>query len=467
MSALAPRRRLYAYCPQHVVRFPIGSQDGPIACTVSPHTLTDNYPVSPSQFVELCTACDTIWPFSITSLATQCVYCGVSFGQRSLCNSCSVFTLTPNGVAAIACGGCGAIRPNEQVHHCREAGLFVTARPECPFCLEQLTPSGPVEVPPPAPPNTVTPAATPQAQQTYIQGPALVRPVTTHEQIPVSPPPRPRPPMRFVVVGVLLAVAIGVMLYKSVNNFGARIDRALAARHYLPPAQDSVYEIYKAEAAKHPDSDEVRKAASKIVGQLAPETDEHLASFYRDSDAQDWNQLAQAYQFLELLLPADVAMKAKHAYAEGQRLLVGHSFREAFDNFRRALSFDSKFVLAVNGMAKVYIQDGSPMHDEAAAIQMYQQAMATDPNFTWAPKNLGEYYMQKGQWPTADYFMSAALKTSPERASILAALGRIAYNRHNYLAARDYYQHALRVAKTPQDAQRYNRALDQIREKIK
>jgi uncharacterized protein HemY len=62
--------------------------------------------------------------------------------------------------------------------------------------------------------------------------------------------------------------------------------------------------------------------------------------------------------------------------------------------------------------------------------------------------------------------MERALKTSPQRPSILAALGRIAFNRHNYAAARDYYQHAIQVATKPEDLKKYNHALEQIHEKL-
>ncbi|HWJ41173.1 MAG TPA: hypothetical protein VNT29_08570, partial [Candidatus Limnocylindrales bacterium] len=336
------------------------------------------------------------------------------------------------------------------------------------FCLDSLVPAGPVEVPPPDTPRRAS------APKIAANG----------EKVPLGEPNRPRQELfeplpqpqvleakastRALLYGAITLLAIiGVVVYVRVNDFSARIDRALAASRYFSADQNSVYDIYTAEATKHPDSTEVKAAAAKIVAKLAPESDEQLSSFYRDSDAKDWSNLARSYGFLEVLTPADNAVKTKHAYAEGQRLLVeDHDYAKAFDSFRRALSFDSRFVLAINGIAKVYIQDSSPLHNEAAAVQSYQDAMAADPNFTWAPKNLGEFYMQKEQWQTADLYMGRALQTSPQRPSILAALGRIAFNRRNYKAAQDYYLRAIQVAKKPEDIKKYNHALEQIREKL-
>jgi tetratricopeptide (TPR) repeat protein len=466
-AAVAARRRLYAVCPLHGVRFAIRGQEGPIECNVAPHMLTDHYPASDNQFVELCTACDTVWPFSPASPATQCMNCGVSFGQRSLCKHCSVFTLTPNGVASIGCAGCGSVRQSEQVHRCPEVGSFTTARAECPFCLDALVPLGPTEVSLPEivrQTSAAKPVISDTKQPADIGGPANSPSAPDDLQLPDTLIRRRSRIPLYVVIALLL---IGGLLYFSLNDFGSRIDRALAAHRYFPPDQDSVYDIYTTEAAKHPDSVQVKAAATKIIAKLAPEADAQLASFYRDSDPKNWTTLARSYGFLEVLSPADIALKTKHAYAEGQRLLVDdHDYIKAFDSFRRALSFDGRFVLAINGIAKVYIQDSSPLRDETAAVRSYEEAMAADPNFTWAPKNLGEFYMQKEQWERAEYYMSRALQASPTRPSILAALGRIAFNRHNYISAQDYYLRAIRVATKPEDLKKYNHALQQIRERL-
>lgn len=464
MKAVAAARRLYATCPSHGVRFAVSGQDGPIKCDVAPHLITNNYPASSTDFVELCTNCDTLWRFSPQSPATQCAHCGVSFGERSLCDQCSVFTLAPSGVTLVNCAGCGARRQNEHAHHCAEVGMFSTPREECPFCLDTLMPLRPVEVLDPGKSDGLEPLGEPGGPG-HMPGP--VDPLAG--DIPGGERPRVLRDRRsrIWIGAAIVIISVSVLAYLSGNSFPSRVDRALAAHRYFEPAGESLYDIYKTEASKHPESAELKAAATKIIVALQPEADDHLASFYRDSDPTDWTRMARLYEFLEMLSPTDASIKTKHAYAEGQHFLVdGRDYSRAFDSFRRALSFDGRFVLAINGIAKVYIQDSSPLRNEAAALRSYQDAMAADPNFTWAPKNLGEYYMQREQWESAELYMARALQTSPERPSILAAMGRIAYNRHNYAAARDYYRHALQVAKKPEDIQRYNHALQQISEKL-
>jgi len=466
VKAAAARRRLNALCPLHGVRFGVSGDDGAIQCEAAPHLLADDYPVSQTGFFELCSACDTLWPFTMGSPAAQCLYCGTSAGRRSLCGSCSVFTLPPDGVLSVACAGCGAIRQNEQLHRCDEGGDFVSSRAECPFCLDAIVAARPFEVAPlavPRPrakpkPQPVVSAPTPEAAPAQPIAPEL-----PHER------QTPGTKTSLIAAAVLIVLAIvAASVYFSLDTFTSRIDKALAAHRYFPPDADSVYDIYTAEATKHPESAEVKAAAAKIAATLGPEADAQLASFYKDSEMKfRWSELARDYAFLETLNPADRTVKAKHLYGEGQRaLLEQHDFRVAYGDFTNALSADERFVLAVNGIAKLYIQESSPFHDDAAAVRWYERAISTDPNFTWAAKNLGEYYMHREQWDRAEYYMSHALLTSPGRSSILGALGRIAFNRRHYAEARDYYSRALQSAKNPDEIRRYNHALQQVREKL-
>ena len=462
MRAVAARRRLNAFCPTHAVRFPISGEDGAIQCDAAPHLLAENYPFSTSggRFLELCTACDTVWPFSSNLPASHCLHCATAFGQRTLCAACSVFTLGPAATAALRCAGCGAARTAEQLHSCPEVGMFSSAREECPFCAEPIAPV-PHAVEAPRAESVPRPKPVPRG----VPNIGFEAPVPPPAVVAPSRPSRSKPLLALAALAIVLAL----IAVSSIDTFPRKVERALAARRYFPPAESSVYDIYTAEAQANPGSPAVTAAAQKIVAQLGAEADQHLQTFYRDSRVDlGWPELERYYGFLSTLAPDDAGYKAKHAYAEGQRrLLDERNHRAAFDCYRRALSHDSRFVLALNGIAKLYIQESSPFHDEEEGRRRYEEAAAADPNFTWALKNLGEYYMQREEWSRADDYMRRALQTSPSRPSILSALGRISYRRNRPREALEYYQRAVQHASNADDIRRYNASIAQIREELR
>lgn len=465
MKTAAERRHLNAYCPTHAIRFSVAARDGAIGCDAAPHLLVENYPASSSgQFLELCTVCDTVWPFSPTAPSAQCPHCLTSFDERSLCRRCSVFTLGSAATSRMRCGGCGEVRMAEQIHFCGEVGLFSSSREECPFCTQPVAPVL----------HVIEPANPPRANKPVAVRATIVEP---------APPPAeaaevvststgaPAPASRVALWWGLgaLAAAIVLVVMSSAGSFLKKLDRALDAGHYFAPAGESVYDIYMAEANANPASATVAAAAKKIVAKLGPEADRNLRAFYKDSRMDlGWKALERYYGFLATLAPNDVAYKVRNSYAEGQRhLLDERDYRAAYKCYRRALAYDGSFVLALNGIAKLYMQDSSPFHDEREAVRFYEQATAADPNFTWALKNLGEYYLQREDWPRAESYMNRALETSPNRPSILAALGRISYRRRHFAAARDYYTRARQYASSADEARRYDAALAEVGERLR
>jgi tetratricopeptide (TPR) repeat protein len=385
---------------------------------------------------------------------------------------CSVFTLNPVSTTSLCCAACGDTKPGEFEHDCAEEGVFLSAREECPFCANAISLS----------PHLVE--AAPEldwrrtAPEVRIQGdrPASDR---SSSAMTASPPETAAPslavrmervvrkllvPTIAVVIVIALAVSFGARY-----TFSKRIAKALSERRFVPPDENSAYDTYMAEAKKNPGSAELATAVGMIVKQLQPEADRHLRNFYNESSMDlSWTRLERYYSFLATLVPNDVSYKARQAYAEGQRHLhEGRDHRAAFESYSRALAYDSTFVLAINGIAKLYMQKNSPFHDEEEAVRHYEQAVAADPAFTWAAKNLGEYYMQHEQWLRAEDYMSRALKTSPSRPSILSALGRIAYRRKKYPEAIDYYTRAIQYSSDPDDVRRYSNSLRQIQEAMR
>lgn len=291
---------------------------------------------------------------------------------------------------------------------------------------------------------------------------------------PPAPPPTasrvattrfPLPVAAAVVVG-LIVIAGAWFFYVRTYSFPRRIERALADGHIFSPPGEAAVDIYAAEKAKNSDSAAVREAATKIASKIAPMGDAAFHRWYADSEGVDWSETEKIYAFLHEVRPEDRLAHVRHEYALGTLRLLNQVHSEALNHFNQALQLDPNFTLALNGIAKIYLQDSSPLKNEALGVEFYRRASATDPNFTWAWKNLGEYHMRKDDWFAAERCMLKALATSPNRPSILRSLGRIYYNMERYEQALDYNRRFLAVATDPDAIAKANNAINEINKKL-
>jgi tetratricopeptide (TPR) repeat protein len=264
----------------------------------------------------------------------------------------------------------------------------------------------------------------------------------------------------------LVVIIAGLILYSKMYSFDARLNRALAAGHlFLPPGKCAV-DLYAAAKAKNPASAEVRAAGEKIATVIAPMGDDAFRRWYLDSEGVDWDQTEKIFAFLLEVRPSEILTRARHEYALGAVRLNAQNHGDALNHFTQALQLDPSLTLAANGIAKIYLQDSSPLKNEALGVEFYRRAIAMDPKFTWALKNLGEFYMRKDDWHAAEECMLKALTTSPNRPSILRALGRIYYNLERYPQALDYNQRFLQVSTDPDAIARANRAIEEIHKRL-
>jgi len=281
----------------------------------------------------------------------------------------------------------------------------------------------------------------------------------------------PNPKLRMaLIIGLPLVVvalaATAIVMYMRVYSFNARIDSALAENHLFSPPGSSVADIYAAKKASSPSSADLQTAAVKIRAKLAPIGDELLHKWYIDSEGVDWDYTEKVYGFLQEVTPNDPAIKVRHEYVAAQIKLQNRDYAGALNLYQQSLAGDPRFVLALNGIAKVYIQDGSPLKNEAVAVDYYNRVIQTDPNFTWAYKNISEYYMRKYNWLQAEAYMQRALSTSPQRPSILRSLARIYFNLNRWPEALDYNERYLKVSTDPDGISKAQAAIQQIRQKL-
>lgn len=472
----ATSSRVNALCPTHQVRFEL-KNNSVVSCNAASHILGTGYPESERPW-EFCPSCRTVWPFQGRSGAARCLFCDTEVLHRRLCSRCSVIALsTKDGGVPVGCPGCLTEDGQTREHLCVEVGTFWTSRSECPFCEETLIPSTEAVAAEAAPVTARAPLPDPTTERR--KSTIKIQKVSRDQSGPHTPvvaatlpdPSPPRNPNRIkLMVSAAAAAALLTILYLvlSPKSFAEKVDAALSEKRYFAPQGESVYDIFTEEAQKRPGSEELRAAAAKIRAVLEPPARAEVDRFYRDSVTDlHWDEIERYFAFLSALAPEARDLQVRHAYAEGQRKLnKDRDHRGALDSYLRAVKLDPTFALAFNGLAKVYVQDSSPVRNEAMAIYYYRRAAEVDPNFTWPLKNLGEYHIRRGEWDDAESYMVRALKTSPERASILMALGKIKYNQSRYRDARDYYTRALARANAPKDLLHINSALEQIRLKL-
>ena len=369
------------------------------------------------------------------------------------------------------------ICPNDGAYlYDREDGGQYCVYPGCNHDVAPPSALIPVQQPPrpPAP-------ATPPIPRSKLAPSATVSVAIPPVPPPVSPPiPTPSQPIdstsigqgtrtgRILITVVSIAIiGIGTFLIYNSRRFSVRIDKALADGRIFAPPGENVVDLWTAEHARNPGSVDLTAAAARIKATLAPKGEDAFVRWHRDSDEKvDWDEQARLYALLTRLDPSDTTFKIRSLYAAGQKEYRATNYAGAVAAYQRAIELDACYVLALNGVGKVYARRDSPFLDLPTAVQYYEKAVRCDATFTWAHFNLGSHYMSQAQWKNAERHMAQALRASPRRASILRALGRINYNLGKYSAALNYYRESLRTESDPAEIARAHRSIEQIQQKL-
>lgn len=306
----------------------------------------------------------------------------------------------------------------------------------CPLCDWELP--RPVVAPPerqaPSPPQAEVklPSERHRSQPPRVPPPPAVK-LDAPPLDPALPRPTPEPPRRSDIEAhpwsppkVLTVGAVGgsiaaiYIIYTVAFGCRAAIERRLAANELFGPA--GAIALYDAERAKSPSSGCVVEEGPKISVRVAPEGDRVFADWYRDSAKTDWSRQGQLYAFLAGFDASNREYLARKAYADAQVRFEARDFDQALRLYEAALGYKPRWVLALNGKAKVYVRTDSPLQDPTKAIEMYREAISADPAFIWSYKNLGEYYSQQSQWVEAEQYLARAAEIRANVPSIVRSL---------------------------------------------
>ena len=258
---------------------------------------------------------------------------------------------------------------------------------------------------------------------------------------------------RSVVIGVIASVVIVIasyLIWASTFSLDARLKKALASGQIFSPAGASVYDLYRTEFARNPQSRTLAALGPAIQNAIEPAADEAFARWYKDSDdTLNWPDVERTYDFLSIIDPAKTTHRMRKLYAAAQQNIDAREYLNAIRNYEDALKLDPSWALALNGIGKVYMIERSPHYNERLGVSYYERAFNADPQFTWAAKNLGDYYVRTNDYFRAEQYLRRALATSPERPSILRALGNVCRRTHRTSEAIAFYERALTFEKDP------------------
>lgn len=255
------------------------------------------------------------------------------------------------------------------------------------------------------------------------------------------------------IIMVLIILAVGYFIYTNFigkSQFISKIDRAIAERRYFSPADNNVADFIRAKKASAPNSPEVQEAISIVRRKLEPVGNDAFQRLYAESIDTDWDNVVNIYKLLKEIIPDDRDIAAKSEFSQAHQIIKargGKNYVDVLSHYQKALELKPDWVLAINGIAKVYVRKDSPYYNKEEALNWYGKASKTDPNFPWAYTNIAAIYMEDKQWNMAEQALLNALKIKNNSASIFTEIGKACEKQQKGQDAKNYYQEAMKYEK--------------------
>jgi tetratricopeptide (TPR) repeat protein len=258
------------------------------------------------------------------------------------------------------------------------------------------------------------------------------------------------------VGGLAILTVAGYLTYDRLvlsKRFAGKINRALAEGRFFSPPGDNVEDIFKAKKAESPDSAEVKEAEAVIRSRFMQEGDAAFIRLYEDSNDDGWGNVVRIYGFLHDLVPEDRDIEARAEFSKGHMLIkerTRKNYVDAMGCYQKALKLKPNWVLAINGVAKLYVRKDSPYYNKAEALNHYFRAAEADGNFPWSYTNIAAIYAEDKQWGLAEQSLRRALSIKNNDSSIFADLGTACEKQGRNMDAAYFYQEALKYEKKPE-----------------
>lgn len=171
---------------------------------------------------------------------------------------------------------------------------------------------------------------------------------------------------------------------------------------------------------------------------------------YGSHDPLKFKDASSSYQYVTPDYYENVIENVK----EGHRLAKKGDLQEALMFFERAISYDSTYVFAYNGLANTYIK----LKNYQKAEDLFKIGIKYGQRDAFLYNNLANLYLMQGKLDEALENLKIAAAYDPNSSLISYNLANIYYNMAEYNTAIRYYKQALQFDASMCDA-RYNLAL--------
>ncbi len=135
-------------------------------------------------------------------------------------------------------------------------------------------------------------------------------------------------------------------------------------------------------------------------------------------------------------------------YELGEKYLIEGKYKEAFEEFKKALKLDYKFLKAFGGMAKVLMKKGKLKEAE----EVLNEALKINPNYIEGNQLLGEIYLQMNKDDKALEYLKKAYNLNPKNTERTLKIGDIHVKRNEIEEAEKYFENALKYEKDKANA---------------
>jgi tetratricopeptide (TPR) repeat protein len=150
------------------------------------------------------------------------------------------------------------------------------------------------------------------------------------------------------------------------------------------------------------------------------------------------------YKLCDEIVGKALLLDPKNAMAnhyKGNNHAIQKEYESAILHYERAITYDSNFKLAFNGLANTYYLK----NDFANAIIYYIKTIEIDPKFAHAYNGLGNIYCAEKKYSEGIEYLEKARDLDPTEASYYNNLGVAYQNQKKYEKALEYYALAISV----------------------
>jgi predicted Zn-dependent protease len=208
------------------------------------------------------------------------------------------------------------------------------------------------------------------------------------------------------------------------------------------PYGDSAYDLFQKGGLSESDLADLRQEVEPLLQSRGNEVVRQLVSDGYNPSANELNDTAKLYNWLNQLTPGNTHQAREH-YFQGRAAYERQDWNSAENEFRQVMRLEPSWALPVNTLAQVYLR----RRDFNTALNCYDEAIRLEPNWIFprinkcvlVNENLRNFV--QGEQACRD-----VLQLDSNKASAYYYLGRALEGQNNRCGACEQYRLALEKA---------------------